>query len=96
METGFSGGALRAPDGVYIEELPDGDSVLLNMENDKYFGLDTMGTHLWAALTTSTTIDDAVQLVLSEYEVDEHQLREDMEEFVGDLVDRGLVEFVGT
>lgn len=95
VETGFSGGTVRVPDGVYIEELPDGDSVLLNMENEQYFGLDEMGTRLWAALTTSPAIDDAIQLPLAEYDVAEVQPRNDLEQFLADLVDRGLVEFVG-
>ena len=93
--TDFSTEAVRVPDGVFIEELPDGDSALLNMENELYFGLDEMGTRLWAALTTSPTIDDAIQFLLAEYDVAEDQLRSDVEQFLADLVDRGLVEFVG-
>ncbi len=93
--TDFSTEAVRVTDGVLIEELPDCDSVFLNMENERYFGLDEMGTRLWAALTTSPTIDDAIQFLLAEYDVDEVQLRSDLEQFLADLVDRGLVEFVG-
>lgn len=91
----FPDQAVRVPDGVFIEELPDGDSVLLNMENEQYFGLDEMGTHLWAALTTSPAIDDAIQFLLAEYDVDEVELRSDLEQFLADLADRGLVELVG-
>ena len=91
----FPAQAVRVPDGVFIEDLSDGDSVLLNMENERYFGLDEMGTRLWAALTTSPTIDDAIQFLLAEYDVDEVQLRSDLEQFLADLVDRGLVELVG-
>ena len=76
--------AVRVPDGVFIEELSDGDSVLLNMENELYFGLDEMGTRLWAALTTSPTIDHAIQFLLAEYDVAEDQLRSDLEQFLAD------------
>ena len=94
MGSDLSSGAIRVPDGVYVEELPDGDAVFLNMENEQYFGLDATGTRFWAALTTSPTIDDAVQLLLAEFEVDEETLRTDIKVFVDDLTDRGLVEFV--
>ena len=53
-----------------------------------------MAARMWAALTSSPIIDDAAQLLLAEFEVDEKTLRADIEQFVDDLTDRGLVEFV--
>jgi len=94
MGSDVSSGAIRVPDGVLIEELPDGDAALLNLENEQYFGFDAVGASMWAALTTSPTIDDAVQLLLAEFEVDEATLRADIEQFVDELADRGLVELV--
>ena len=94
MGSDLSSGAIRVPDAVLIEELPDGDAVLLNLENEQYFGFDAVGASMWGALTTSPTIDDAVQLLLAEFEVDEATLRADIEQFVDELADRGLVDLV--
>ncbi len=94
MESDLSSGAIRVPDGVLLENLPDGDAVLLNLENEQYFGFDAVGASMWAALTTSPTIDDAVQVLLAEFEIDEATLRADIERFVTDLAHRGLVELV--
>lgn len=87
-------GAVRVADGVYIEKLPDGDSVLLSVGSDRYFGLDEVGTRMWEALTSTATVDAAVQLVLSDYDIDEDQVRNDVDEFLASLVDRGLVRIV--
>ena len=89
-----SSGAVRVLDGVLIEELPAGGAVLLNSENEQYFNFDAMAASMWAALTSSPTIDGAVQLLLAEYEVDEKTLRADIEQFVDNLADRGLVDLV--
>ena len=94
MGSDLSSGAIRVPDGVLVEELPDGDVVLLNLENEQYFGFDAIGARMWTVLTSSPTIDAAVELLLAEFEVDEATLRADIERFVDDLADRGLVELV--
>jgi hypothetical protein len=79
-----------APDSVLAREL-DGESVLLNLENETYFGLDEVGTRMWALLTAAPSIQAAYETLLAEYDVDPARLRQDLEALVGQLVDSGLL-----
>ena len=67
------------------------ESVLLNLKSETYLGLDPVGTRMWTALTESESIQSAYETLLQEYEVDGEQLRRDLEEFVGKLVENDLV-----
>jgi hypothetical protein len=46
---------------------------------------------MWTALTESESIQSAYETLLQEYEIDGEQLRRDLEEFVGKLVENDLV-----
>jgi hypothetical protein len=82
-----------APD-VLVSELA-GESVLLNLNSECYFGLDQVGTRMWAALTTSESIQGAYDELLAEYDVSEGQLKQDLTELLCKLLDRGLLEVAG-
>ena len=81
----------KLPDEVLLSGLQD-ESVLLNLENERYYGLEEVGTRMLAVLTSSPSIEAAYETLLSEYEVDPQRLREDLAELVEKLVKEGLVE----
>jgi len=62
------------PKHVLVRHL-DGESVLLNLETEKYFGLDTTGTRMWELVTTSPSVDAAYARLLEEFEVEPELLR---------------------
>jgi hypothetical protein len=70
----------------------DGELVVLNLDNEHYFGLNEVGTTMWEALTTAPTVSDAIQQLLGMYDVDEETLTRDVESLLKDLSARGLVE----
>ena len=69
-----------------------GESVLLNLSSDAYFGLDQIGTDMWQCLTAERTIQAAYEKLLDEYDVDAETLRADLTSFVEKLVEHQLVE----
>jgi hypothetical protein len=71
-----------------------GESVFLNLKTESYFGLDDVGTRMWKVLTENGTVESAYQELLTEYDIDEAQLSNDLNELVQKLVDNGLVEVV--
>lgn len=81
---------ISIPEGVLVRDL-DGESVVLNVHTEQYFGLDGVGTRMWAALAVSGSIDAACQSLVDEFEVDPAHLRADLEALVGELVDHGLL-----
>jgi hypothetical protein len=76
---------------VLIQEL-QGESVLLNVNSGRYFGLDEVGTRMWAVLTSSESIEQACETLLAEYDVEGEKLRQDVMELIAKLVEHGLVE----
>ena len=70
----------------------DGESVLLNLDNGRYYGLDEVGTRLYELLTTSASVEAALTAALEEYEVGEATLRGDLSALIARLVDEGLLE----
>ncbi|OLP15692.1 hypothetical protein BST81_25010 [Leptolyngbya sp. 'hensonii'] len=81
----------RVPPDVLVREL-DGESVILNLNTERYFGLNEMGTRMWSALTQSTSIQAAYETLLTEYDVDADLLRQDLQHLVEQLIEHGLVE----
>jgi|ERR1044072_1818743 hypothetical protein len=78
------------PDGVLISHLQE-EAVILNLESERYFGLDDVGTRFLTVLTSSDSIEAAHQQLTDEYDVDPHVLRQDLLALVEKLVDQGLL-----
>jgi hypothetical protein len=70
------------------------ESVLLNLDSESYHGLDDVGTRMWQALSQSANIQAAYESLLPEYEVDAATLQKDLEAFIENMVERGLVEVI--
>lgn len=70
----------------------ENESVLLNLDSECYHGLDDVGTRMWQALTSSQNLQEAYEKLLADYEVDPSQLRQDLDDFVAKMVQRGLLE----
>jgi hypothetical protein len=82
------------PADVLFQEL-DGESVILNVASERYFGLDRTGTRMWVALTTLGSIEAAYGSLLAAFDVDGEVLRRDLQALVATLVDHGLVDLHG-
>jgi hypothetical protein len=83
--------SISVPNDVLFREL-SGESVILNLENGKYFGLDEVGTRMWQLLTEHGQVGAAFQALLDEYEVTEEQLEHDLLQLVDDLASHGLLQ----
>jgi hypothetical protein len=72
-----------------------GESVLLNLQSERYFGLDPFGTQMWTTLAGAESIQAAYELLVNEYDVDALLLRKNLEELIERLVGNGLLELSG-
>jgi Coenzyme PQQ synthesis protein D (PqqD) len=70
----------------------DGESVLLNLDTEKYFGLDFMGTRMLVVVTASPRIETAFEVLLEEFEVHRDILRGHLTDLLSRLVDNGLLD----
>ena len=82
---------LSVTSGVLVSEVGL-ESVFLNLRSESYFGLDEVGTRMWKLLTESDTVQQAFDQLLIEFNIDEAQLRLDLDELIQKLIANGLVE----
>ena len=76
---------------VFAQEV-DGEMVLLDMESENYFGLDEVGTAIWQAMQEKATLQEVLEVLLDQYDVEAEVLERDLSDFVGKLLESGLVE----
>lgn len=82
---------VHVPEHVLVRFL-DKESVLLNIETERYFGLDETGTRMWQLVTAAPNIDTAYQQLLDEYDVEAELLRVNLSELIGRLIENGLLQ----
>ena len=78
------------PSDVLIRFL-DQESVLLNLNTERYFGLDSVGTRIWQLITSSPSIEDAYRKLLEEFEVNPQVLRSNLADLLDHLLENGLI-----
>jgi hypothetical protein len=83
--------AIRIRKDVVFRDL-EGELVLLNLATGVYFGLDPIGTRIWALIDDGRTADEIVGVITAEYEVDEDACRADLARFLVALRDNDLVD----
>ncbi len=83
-----------------VHVLPDvlsqevsGETVLLDLNNENYFGLNEVGTRIWQLLQEQNDLEIIYDIMLDEYEVDAKQLRKDFDDIINQLVESGLIAF---
>jgi hypothetical protein len=86
---GFSNRVV-VPKHVLVRHL-DGESVMLNLETEQYFGLDATGTRMWQLVTAAPTVDAAYAQLLEEFEVEPELLRTNLTELLSRLLENGLL-----
>lgn len=75
---------------VLVQEL-DGESVLLNLESERYFGLDDVGTRVWQHMVVHRRLERVCEEMHKEYDVDEATLQADVLRLAEELVEAGIV-----
>lgn len=81
-------------DDVLMRELDD-ESVLLHLDREVYFGLDDVGTRMWTALVSADSIQAAWEVLLSEFDVEPDVLRQDLDEFLAQMIEQDLLRIDG-
>ena len=75
---------------VLAQEL-DGETVLLDLASESFFGLDEISTRVWQLLQDGNDIDAVIETLLGEYEVQREILEKDIVELLDRLNAAGLI-----
>lgn len=89
MSNSESRRVVKGPD-VLLQDL-EGEAVLLNLRNGQYYGLDENSYHMYKALTSSGSVQAALEALSREYEIEPDQLRSDLDGFLVHLLENGLL-----
>lgn len=77
-------------DGVMFNRVAD-ETVLLDLDKGTYLGLDPVGTRFWELITAGSSVGEALDTLLVEYEVVPEVLEADIAHLLGDLQRHELV-----
>ncbi|CAA0090334.1 Uncharacterised protein [Halioglobus japonicus] len=75
---------------VISQEL-SGETVILDLESECYFGLDAVGTRIWHLIREGADVLTIYNTLLDEYNVEGEQLQADLEALLADASKRGLI-----
>ena len=68
-----------------------GETVLLDLASENYFGLDEVGTRVWQMLKAGTDRETIVDTLLADYEVSREKLEADLDALLSELEGAGLI-----
>ncbi|MDQ3605461.1 MAG: PqqD family peptide modification chaperone [Gemmatimonadota bacterium] len=69
-----------------------GETVILNLADSTYYGLDPVGTRVWDLVQEPKTVREVVDTLLQEYEVERDRCEQDILALLGELVFHSLIE----
>lgn len=82
---------MQVGDSVIYQQVRD-EIVLLHMEEQRYYGLDPVGTEMWKLLMKHSDADAIIEELSRTYNVDEATLRRDLDALTRELISKGLLK----
>lgn len=67
------------------------DTILLDLKSENYYGLGGVGTRVWLILKKKDNLQAVFDVLVDEYDVEEKQLKEDLQKLVTQLVAARIV-----
>lgn len=75
-----------------LEDMGD-EAVILNINNERYYGLDRNGINFWTWLQEEGDVDKVLERAIATYDVAPETLKKDLAVFVVELSNAGLLTF---
>lgn len=72
----------------------EGETALMSVEKGKYYGIDPIGSRIWALIEQARLVSDLCALLLEEFEVELSQCERDVLAFLSELAKDNLVIIV--
>ena len=81
---------ITIPEETLSQEV-NGETVILDLKSESYYGLDEVGTRIWQLLQEHGDLQLTFDIMLDEFDVDSDHLETDIDNFIVELVNSGLV-----
>ena len=72
----------------------DNQTVMMDIEQGSYFGLNQTGTRIWALLAEPMVIGDLCDQLTTQFDVPREQCEQEVFDFLGSMLTRGLIQVV--
>ena len=69
----------------------NGETVLLDLRSENYFGLDRTATRIWQLLAEHGHVEEVRRVMLEEFDVAPDELGRDLQEHLRQLEEAGLI-----
>lgn len=70
----------------------DGDKVMMDLDKGMYFSLNSVGSRILDIIENPITIDQVVEVLLSEYDIDKNECKETVVSFIKGLEENELIK----
>jgi len=84
---------VRRIDDVLDTEIDD-QTVMMDIEQGRYFGLNETGSRIWDLLAEPTVIGDLSDQLAAQFGVPREQCQQQVIDFLGRMMSRGLIQVV--
>lgn len=72
----------------------DGETMLMSVKTGKYYGIDPMGSRIWALLETTRSVFEICTVLLAEFDVERQLCERDSLAFLNKLSQENLIKVV--
>lgn len=69
-----------------------GEAVILQLENEEYYGLSNVGARVWQLLAQRVTVGEIQNVLVHEYGVDPERCGRDLLALLSDMAHEGLID----
>ena len=70
------------------------EAVMLNPEDNQIHLLNDVGTFIWEQLVENNKFEDLIDAICEEFDVEKNQAKQDLDEFINLLDQKGLITLV--
>lgn len=85
---------VKISDKIVYQKVED-ETVLLDLENGSYYGLNSVGSRIWELLSEKQEIQSVFDSMIKDYEVKPEKLQQDILSLLHKLRTKGLIEVTG-
>lgn len=79
------------PSADAVESAVGDETVILHLKNSTYYGLDAVGTRIWALLKEGLAPDAICERLATEYDISREIIEADARRFLGELEAQNMI-----
>ena len=73
----------------------EGETVMMSVQSGMYYGLDSIGSHVWQLIEQPRSVSELCDILLAEYAVEREQCERDVIALLNEMRGEGIVDVLG-